>query len=220
METTALDLYDAAFLAGGADRVVDAAVVVLVETKRVSVGDEGRLTATDPVRRHPVEGAVLDAIGTRGTRTVGYVRLRAADDHRIAQLVDRLEREGLVTRGARFRGLRRVPATVPTAAGKQALKRLRGDPPAWRTGNAALVALGGTSQLPDADLRTGVFESDRPVRGRNGAYRGPRLASRQDLAARGGMFAGGAYGAGDYGAGYAGTGDFGGGCDAGGGGSC
>lgn len=203
-----MDLYDAAFLAGGIDRVVDTAVVVLVQGKRVEVRDEGKLAATDPVRRHPVEAAVLDAIGTRGTRPVGYVRLRAAEDDRLRQLADRLERDGLVQR--RRRGLRRVPAAVPTAAGRQALKALRDDPSGWRTGDAALVALGGAGRLPDEQLRTSVFEADRPVRTRNGSYRGPRLADRQDNAARGGLYGAGSSGPQQYG-GYEGAGFDGGG---------
>ena len=62
-----LDVYDIAYLAGGPARVVDTALVALVQTGRVRVHSPGRLATVDLARRHPVEAAVLDAIGPAGT---------------------------------------------------------------------------------------------------------------------------------------------------------
>ena len=54
-----LDLYDIAYLAGGPERVVDTALVALVESGRVRVHAPGELAAAVPDRRHPVEAACL-----------------------------------------------------------------------------------------------------------------------------------------------------------------
>ncbi len=58
-----LDVYEVAFLAGGAVRAVEAAVVALVESGRLRVRSPGELAVVSLVRRHPVEAAVLDAFG-------------------------------------------------------------------------------------------------------------------------------------------------------------
>src|SRR5688500_17785335 len=68
-----LDLYALAYLAGGPQRVVDTALVALVESGRVRVHAPGELAAAVPDRRHPVEAAVLDAIGARGHPTVDTI---------------------------------------------------------------------------------------------------------------------------------------------------
>ena len=218
IDAVVLDVYGAACLAGGTDRVVDAAVVALVESGRVRVDDEGLLRVVEPTRRGPVEAAVSDAIGTRGFRSIGLVRLRAAADDRIVRLVTQLENEGLLT--SRRRGpLRRGSGPFATAAGRQVLRRLRADPPAWSSTpgtSAVLVALGGPRQLPDAQLRDTLFGTRRPagrVRTRQGWTRPHPARSGSDLYLYSG-YAGGL--------GIGGVGDMGGGScgDGGGGGSC
>ena len=59
-------------------RVVDTALVALVESGRVRVHAPGELAAAEPARRHPVEAAVLDAVGTHGHRSVDTIRWRLA----------------------------------------------------------------------------------------------------------------------------------------------
>src|SRR5687768_1994237 len=98
MSAPELDLCEMAFLAGGPDRVVETAVVALVEAGRVRIPSPGQLAVVDPGRRHPVEGAVLDAIGTRGHRSLDLVVWRLADDDRIRDVGRRLTDEGLLSR--------------------------------------------------------------------------------------------------------------------------
>jgi hypothetical protein len=157
--TDRLDLYDLAFLAGGPARVVDAAVVALLESGRVGVRDTGELYARDASRRHPVEAAVLDAVGSRGRHSVGTVRWRVRDDQRITKIGDRLSTTGLVRRPllARYR----APAWARTAAGRRSLRELRQCPPTdlVAPGTSALsVALHGPAAMTDPVVRARVFD--------------------------------------------------------------
>jgi hypothetical protein len=162
VQLSTLDVYDIAFLAGGPARLLDTAVVALVEAGRVRVGPTGLLYATQLHRSSPVEAAVLDCIGTRG-RSVHTVRWRVADDARMAAVADRLQREGLV-RPARW-PRRRSPSGGwrLTAAGGRVLRRLRAAPAG---GDPALraVALSGAEQMRDAGLRIRVFGIVAPRR--------------------------------------------------------
>ncbi len=153
---TDLDLYDIAFLAGGVQRVVDTALVALVESGRVRVHAPGEFAAVRPERRHPVEAAVLDAVGTRGHRSVDTIRWRLTGDERCTGLGRSLASAGLLRRT--FRG--REP-WCPTRAGREALRRLAAQPPtdpALDGGSAVLVALRGREAMPDSALRGAVFE--------------------------------------------------------------
>jgi uncharacterized protein (TIGR04222 family) len=78
-----LDLYELALLSGGTDRVVETALVVLVESGRVRVQAPGRLAAIDPAGRDPVEGAVLEALGIGGRRSIDVICWRLDGDERI-----------------------------------------------------------------------------------------------------------------------------------------
>ena len=69
-----LDIYDVAFVAGGRERVVDTAVLVLVRSGRVRVHAPGQLATVDATRRNPVEAAVLDAMGVTGHRSIDTIR--------------------------------------------------------------------------------------------------------------------------------------------------
>ena len=151
-----LDVYEIAFLAGGVQRVVDTALVALVESGRVRVHAPGELAAERPDRRHPVEAAVLDAVGTQGHRSVDTIRWRLAGDERLADL-----RRALAAAGLLRRTLRGRKAWSPTRAGRQALDRAATQPPADRAldgGSALLVALKGREAMPDAERRAAIFE--------------------------------------------------------------
>jgi hypothetical protein len=154
-----LDLYELAWLAGGPTRVVDTALVALVRSGRVRSHSPGELATVELTRRHPVEAAVLDAVGPFGHRSVDTIRWRVADDDRILDVGRRLQRDGLV---ARFE-LRAVPRggrapSIPTRAGRQALQQRRA---LAATGSDELtVALGGSDALPDRALCASIF--DRP----------------------------------------------------------
>ena len=158
-----LDVYDIACLAGGPDRVVDTALVALVQSGRVRVAAPGSLATTSLVRRHPVEAAVLDAIGPTGTRSVDTVRWRLTADPRILDVPRHLRDAGLTGPG----GPAVPPArrsrwrVVPTYAGRHLLHELRDDPPADDVAagtEAVTVALHGRERMADQTLCRSIFE--------------------------------------------------------------
>src|SRR5688500_3181972 len=95
-----------AFLGGGPDRVVETAVVALVEAGPGRIPSPGHLALVDPGRRHPVEGAVLDAIGSRGHRSLDLVSWRLAGDDRIRDVGRARVAEGLLSPRPALRRLR------------------------------------------------------------------------------------------------------------------
>ena len=147
-------VYDVAFLAGGAPRAIDAALVALVQGGRVGLTATHELFTVDPRRRHPVEAAVLDAIGARPRHSARTVRRQAEVDPRVAAVGEQLVVEGLLAR-RQLRRPGRSTVLVPTVAGRRAVRRLRSDPPARET-DAMRVALGGLRSLDDPELRAAV----------------------------------------------------------------
>jgi hypothetical protein len=128
----------------------------------------GELAVVQPGRRHPIEAAVMDAVGTHGHRSVDTVRWRLADDERLRDLGRSLASAGLLRRRLRLRLGRRNPDRSewsPTAAGHAALRRATGRPPADPAldgGSALPVALHGRHAMADADLRAAIFERPLP----------------------------------------------------------
>jgi hypothetical protein len=120
--------------------------VALVVTGRVRAVAPGELQLADPWRRHPVEAAVLDAVGGRGRRSVETVRWRALADERVTVVARRLRSRRLLGR-----------VFGPTAAGRQALERAR----AADVGPVLHAALDGPEQLADPVLRAAVLEPPR-----------------------------------------------------------
>src|SRR4051794_26054593 len=166
-----LDVYEAAFLAGGPDRVVETALVALVETGRVRVQRGGQLSVVDDRSRHPVEDAVLAAIGPHGHREFETVRWMAGKDERLTGLTERLRRDGLIS-GIPLPWWRRP--VVLTAAGRRTLRRLRADPAVTSAAagtSAATVALNGTEQMPDREQRDALFNPPGPHRQRGHSRR-------------------------------------------------
>ncbi|WP_448641119.1 TIGR04222 domain-containing membrane protein [Geodermatophilus sp. URMC 63] len=142
------DVYDVATLAGGPHRVVDTALVALASTGRVRAVAPGELQVVDPRRRHPVEAAVLDAVGARGRRSVDTVHWRALGDERVTAIGRRLHDAGLLGR-----------VLGPTAAGRRLLRELRA---AVGPGDLVRrVALDGREQVTDPALHAAVFEPPR-----------------------------------------------------------
>jgi hypothetical protein len=166
MSSPRLDVYDIAFLAGGPDRVVDTALVVLVESGRVRVHAPGELAVVDPTRQHPIEAAGMDAVGTHGHRSIDTIRWRLADDERLRVLGQSLAAAGMLRR--RLRLGRRGPhrqAWSATGSGRQALRRILEQPPANHAldgGSALGVALHGRQSMTDAGLRAAIFERPLP----------------------------------------------------------
>lgn len=155
-----LDLYEFAFLAGGRERVIDTAVVVLVESGRLRAHPPGELSMVGAYRRHPVEAAVLDAVGARGHRSVDTIRWRAVNDDRITGLARPLADAGLLRR----RPLRRRGQWSPTRAGRAVLRRGLPADPALDGGSAVAVAQHGSTAMTDTALRAAVFERPSPPR--------------------------------------------------------
>lgn len=159
--STELDVYEAAHLAGGPERVVDTALVALVRTGRVRVHSPGELATADLTRRHPVEGAVLDAVGPSGHRSVDTIRWRAPRDIRLHDVARRLRDDGLVARPGPIGALHRRGVDRPTRAGRALLGQLRAErgngTDEWR------VALGGRAAMADGALRASIFERPRTV---------------------------------------------------------
>ena len=155
-----LDVYETAVLAGGLPRLVDTVLVALVESGRIRVHAPGELATASPLRRHPAEAAVLDAVGTRGHRSVDTIRWRLADDARLLDVGRRLRADGL---------LRRHPLSflppwrdvhVRTARGRRVLRELTARPPADRAtdgGSAVTVALHGRDAMPDRRRCAEIF---------------------------------------------------------------
>lgn len=204
------DPYEIAYLAGGPRRVVETAMVTLVEAERLRVDRRtGRLHVVDPGRRHPVEAAVLDAVGPRG-RPVWELVWRARSDPRLTAVADGLARDGLLSRrggvGARERSFWTLSGL--TRAGRAALRQVRQSPPSppGRGGSTALaVAMDGPGAW-DVELRTVVF--DRPPTDQAPSSRaGTRAARHRHVPHVGGADAG----AGSWGGGFSDCGSGGGG---------
>jgi hypothetical protein len=160
-----LDVYEIACLAGGPDRMVDTALVALVESGRVRVAAPGCLATEALARRHPVEAAVLDAIGPTGTRSVDTVRWRLTADARILDVPRRLRDAGLTGVGGTLlppaRRTRSRWRSAPTYAGRHLLHELRDSPPTDDVAGgtcAMTVALLGREHMPDQALCRSIFE--------------------------------------------------------------
>jgi uncharacterized membrane protein YgcG len=150
------DVYDVAQLAGGLPRVVDTAVVALLERGRLTVDSAGRLQAVGTAV-HPVEVAVLDLAGPRPRRSVATVRVRAQQDPRLTAVAERLVAAGLLRRNPVAGLLSSWPAHLRTAAGRQVLAEWRTAPPVPH----AAVALDGPAAMADQERRRSVFGSVR-----------------------------------------------------------
>jgi hypothetical protein len=219
-ELVICDSYDMAQLAGGLPRVVDTAVVNLLERGHLEVDGVGRLRAVGRTV-HPVEAAVLELAGLRPRRTVASMHLRAQEDPRLTAVADRLVAAGLLRRNPLAGLCSSWPAHLRTAAGRRVLEEWRAAPPA---GRGADVALGGAARMADRALYESVFGtvSWAPLPGRpRHRYSQPALeaTSRQAWAYGSFGLGGGGWG-GDGGGGGFGGGDGGCGGGDGGGGGC
>ena len=215
-----LDLYEVAHLAGGPARVTDTAVVALLERGLLGADADGRLQAVGPSAGHPVEAAVLDAVGPRARRSAASLHWRLADDPRIVAVGERLAGEGLLRRNPVARLRAGWPRLLRTGAGRQLLEQWQTAPPSGVGSPGALrVALSGPPALADLERRTAVFGADdprpAPRRGSNRPWHVQDHARAVSSSAYGGAaFAGGDVGGAGWGGGDGGCG----GGDGGGGG--
>ncbi|MGW6895112.1 TIGR04222 domain-containing membrane protein [Streptomyces sp. NBC_01718] len=91
--------YDAAFLAGGPEQVVEAALHTLWGSdNNVVIGSGGRLRLPEPWTEpeHPVERAVVEKWRTSGSTTPTLLRVRAVRAGAVREIGDRLVSYGLL----------------------------------------------------------------------------------------------------------------------------
>lgn len=107
-----LNLYEAAYLAGGPQRVAELTLLSMQRQRRLLLAHTGWATVVDPVGRDPHERSVLGAFGPDGQEQVTSVRAAAARDPAVRALAERLGEAGLALRaGSRLQvgeGIRAV----------------------------------------------------------------------------------------------------------------
>ncbi|MCX5375224.1 TIGR04222 domain-containing membrane protein [Streptomyces sp. NBC_00091] len=91
----ALSLYEAAYLAGGPERVAVLTLLSMERRHRLLLARTGWATVLDPVGRDAHERAVLGAFGPDGQSPVSAVRRAAAAHAAVRALADRLDEAGL-----------------------------------------------------------------------------------------------------------------------------
>lgn len=90
-----LNLYEAAYLAGGPERVAELTLLSMQRQRRLLLAYTGWATVVDPVGLDPYERSVLGAFGPDGQEPVTSVRAVAARDPAVRALADRLGEAGL-----------------------------------------------------------------------------------------------------------------------------
>ncbi|MEU9032717.1 TIGR04222 domain-containing membrane protein [Streptomyces sp. NPDC048383] len=107
-----LSLYEAAYLAGGPDRVAVVTLLSMARGRRLLLAHTGWATVVDPVGRDPHERALLAAFDPQGQSPVRELRAAAAAHGAVRELADRLGSAGLTVpeavRGDLVEGLRAV----------------------------------------------------------------------------------------------------------------
>lgn len=90
-----LSCYEAAFLAGGPDRVADLTLVSMHRARRLLLAHTGWATVVDPEGRDDLERSVLTAIGPGGQERIAAIRSGAAAADAVHALAERLAAAGL-----------------------------------------------------------------------------------------------------------------------------
>lgn len=103
--TGGLNLYEAAYLAGGPVRVADLTLLSMERQRRLLLAHTGWATVLDPVGRDPHERSVLGAFGPDGQSPVPALRSTVAGDAAVRDLADRLAEAGLALTAAARRGM-------------------------------------------------------------------------------------------------------------------
>lgn len=100
-----LNLYEAAYLAGGPRRVADLTLLSMQRQRRLMLAHTGWATVVDPVGRDAHERSVLGAFGPDGQSPVPAVRSTVAGDEAVRALADRLGEAGLALPAGSRRGV-------------------------------------------------------------------------------------------------------------------
>ncbi|WP_328301410.1 TIGR04222 domain-containing membrane protein [Streptomyces sp. NBC_00435] len=114
-----LSLHEAAYLAGGPQRVAELTLLSMQRERRLLLAHTGWATVLDPVGRDPHERSVLGAFGPDGQEEVSAVRSAVERDPAVRDLADRLGDAGLALRqgavreiGEGIRSVRRATLLV------------------------------------------------------------------------------------------------------------
>jgi uncharacterized protein (TIGR04222 family) len=213
----ARDVYEQALLVAGRDRVVDVALVELVETGRVRVQRSGTVTLVDGSGRHPAERRLLDLLPPDRPTTLQQLRRRAVrgDWTREEQpLRDR----GLLSDSPLVRALARFGHDVQVTRAGRAARTGRPRSTVTTGPSAGIVAAGGLAALPDLALRAALTGWPEPaVRSRRSSWSGSSAGVWSSWTSSGCGGGGGCGGGSGCGGGGGGCGGGGGGCGGGGG---
>jgi hypothetical protein len=151
-----LDVYEIAYLCGGAERVALAAVVGMQQDARITISrSRHRVQVARRRASQPVECAVLDAIPGTG-KVLGQLLHDVAHSAAVHELIDGLRRDGLVGHYS--------VAGHPhlSAAGRKARAELEDS--GVKVPRERRVAVLGASGIGDAGLRD-IFETPDPPPG-------------------------------------------------------
>lgn len=111
-----LNLYEAAFLAGGPHRVAELTLVSMHRRRRLLLAHTGWATVVDPEGRDDHERAVIGAIGPTGQALTGAIRTATAAADAVRSLADRLVAAGLAVPSASRTGVEAGVRAVRGAA--------------------------------------------------------------------------------------------------------
>lgn len=96
-EAVGIGLYETAYLAGGPDRVVDLALVLMASRKRLHLAHTGWTTVVDPQGRSRLERAVVATVGPEGQCRTPGLRQAMAAHPTVLEIGSRLTLAGLAT---------------------------------------------------------------------------------------------------------------------------
>ncbi|WP_327681619.1 TIGR04222 domain-containing membrane protein [Kitasatospora sp. NBC_00458] len=99
-EAVGIGLYETAYLAGGPDRVVELALVLMASRGRLHLAHTGWTTVVDPRGRSRLERAVLATVGPEGQCRTGELREAMAAHPTVMEIGSRLSLAGLATPAA------------------------------------------------------------------------------------------------------------------------
>lgn len=133
-----LDVYDVAFLAGGAQRVVDSALIALSERGLLKLRGTRVRAVGEERPQHPVEQAVIVSCPRSRSVTAVHAALRCSPE--VEEIGRQLAARGLVT-GSRHR---------PTRAGRRRLRAAESDD------SLPTYVFEGPAALPTGPVRRAV----------------------------------------------------------------
>ncbi|MDH6117184.1 TIGR04222 domain-containing membrane protein [Kitasatospora sp. GAS204B] len=96
-DQVAIGLYETAYLAGGPERVVDLALVLMNGRGRLHLAHTGWTTVVDPQGRSRLERALISEIGPEGQCRTAELREALSEHPTVAEIGARLSLAGLAT---------------------------------------------------------------------------------------------------------------------------